>query len=53
MKENGFLVMVSCAMMHMAKSIGGFAFIDNTNLCVSGQPTAEQMATHMQQLVTN
>jgi len=40
-------------MMHMEKAIGGFAFIDDTNLCVSGQLTAVQMATHMQQSVTN
>jgi len=33
--------MVSCAMMHMAKSIGGFAIVNDMNLCVSGQQTAE------------
>jgi len=45
--------MVSCAMTHLGKSIGSFAFVDNTNLYVSRQPNAEQMAMQMQQSVTN
>jgi len=41
-KEDGFLAMVSCAMMLMEKFIGGFAFVDDTDLCVLGQLMAEQ-----------
>ncbi len=52
MKEDGFLAMVSCTMSSHKKSIGGLAFVDNTNLCVSGQLTLEMMVSQMQQLVT-
>jgi len=35
------------------KSISGFAFVNDSNFCISRQPTVEQTATHMQQSVTN
>jgi len=53
MKEEGFLAMVICAMTQTATSIGGFAFIDDTDLCVLGDQTAEKTATHMQQAITH
>jgi len=53
MKEDGFLTLVICTMMHMVVSIGSFAFVNNTNLCVLGHHTAEKTAKHMQQLITH
>jgi len=52
MKEDNFLAMVSCAMPLTKKSIGGFAFVDNIDICVSSQPMAAMMATQMQNSVT-
>jgi len=40
-------------MMQTAVSIGRFAFIDDTDLCVLGHPTAEETAKHMQQWITH
>jgi len=45
--------MVSYAISQMEKAIGGFAFVEDMDLCVSGHHTAEQTAFRMQQLVTN
>jgi len=50
-EKDGFLASVICAMMQTVVSIGGFAFVDDTDLCGSGHPTVEQTATHMQQLI--
>ncbi len=36
MKEDGFLAKVICAMSFNEISISGFAFVDDTDLCVSG-----------------
>jgi len=52
MKEEGFLALVICAIMHMATSIRGFAFVNGTDLCVSGDHTTVAAATHMQQSIT-
>jgi len=45
--------MVSCTISQKEKAIGGFAFVDDMDLCVSGHQTAEQTAIQMKQLVTN
>jgi len=52
MKEDDFLAMVSCAMLSYKKSISRFAFVDDTDLCVSSQPTVKSMVIHMQHSVT-
>jgi len=53
MKADDFLALVICAMTNLETSTRGFAFVDDTDLCVSGMVMAEQTVTHMQQLVTN
>jgi len=53
MKEDGFLAIVSCAMTFTKKSIGGFVFVDDMDLCVSSQPTAARMVIQLQNLVTH
>jgi len=39
MKEDGFLALITCSMGLSQKAIGGFAFVDDADLCISGQPT--------------
>ncbi len=53
MQEDGFLAQVLCAMTLTKVSFSGFAFVDDTDLCVSGQRDSESTANHMQWSVTN
>jgi len=53
MKEDGFLATVICAMSHKSFKLSGFAFVDDTDLCVLGQSTATQTATRMQESIAN
>jgi len=48
MKEDGFLAMVSYVMSLLQKSIGGFAFVDDMDLCMSGLSTTTLTAQQMQ-----
>jgi len=53
MQEDGFLTMVICAMSSQECCFSGFTFVDDTNLCVSGQANAVQTAHCMQDSLTN
>jgi len=53
MKEDGFLAMVHCAMLQVGKEIGGFAFVDDMDLCVSRSRLVSHIAEIMQQLVSH
>jgi len=54
MKEDRFLALDStCTMGLSQKSIGGFAFVDDTYLCISGQTTNWLTARQMQASVAN
>jgi len=53
MQEDGFLATVICAMTQHEFSFSGFAFVDDTDLCVSGQSNGSHTARCMQDLVTN
>ncbi len=53
MQEDGFLATVICAMTNQECSFSGFAFVNNTDLCVSGQINATQTARCMQNSITN
>jgi len=53
MQEDGFLAQVICALTSIVGSFCGFAFVDDTDLCVSGQQDGLQTARFMQQSVTN
>jgi len=53
MQEDGFLAKVICAMMQLSCCFSGSAFVDNTDLCVSGQANATQTAQRMQGSITN
>jgi len=44
MQEDGFLATITCAMTNQECCFSGFAFVDNTNLCISGQINATQTA---------
>jgi len=52
MKEEGFLALVHCAMSQVSRAVGGFTFVDDTDLCVSGPKSSGQTAALMQQSVT-
>ncbi len=52
MKEEGFLELVHCAMSQVSRAVGGFAFVDDTDLCMSGPESSSQTAALMQQSVT-
>jgi len=41
-KSDKFLVMVHCTMPNLWCNMGGFAFVDDVDLCVSGSGTATQ-----------
>jgi len=51
MKEDGFLSLVHCAMSQLSQRIGRFAFVDDTDLCISGLDSWRDTATGMQQSV--
>jgi len=54
MRQDGFYALVMGVLSHQSRKGAGFAFVDNTDLCVmhpSNQP--EQVVNHMQQAVTN
>jgi len=51
-KEEGFLELVHCAMSQVSRAVGGFAFVDDTDLCMSGPESSSQTAALMQQSVT-
>jgi len=53
MQEDGFLATVICAMTQHEVSFSGFAFVDDTDLCVSGQRDVSHTARSMQDSVTN
>jgi len=53
MQEDGFLATVICAMSLLECSFTGFAFVDDTDLCVSGQTMAATTVQCMQGSVTN
>jgi len=53
MKEDVFLAMVKCAMLQLAKEIGGFTFINDMDLCLPGPRLASHISKLMQQLVTH
>jgi len=53
MQEDGFLATVICAMTQHEVLFSGFAFVDDTDLCVSGQRDGSHMARCMQDSVTN
>jgi len=53
MQEDGFLATVICAMTKQECSFSSFAFVDDTDLCISGHSDGTQTARCMQNLVTN
>jgi len=53
MQEDGFLAQVLCAITSTEAVFSGFAFVDDTDLCVSGQKDSVDTAKHMQHSVTN
>jgi len=53
MQEDGFLATVICVMSLLECHFTGFAFVNDTDLCVSGQPTAAMTVQCMQGSVTN
>ncbi len=44
---------VICAMMQLSCGFSGFAFVDDTDLCVSGHSNITQTAKMMQSSITN
>ncbi len=48
MKEEGFFALVQCAMSQVSREIEGFAFDDDTGLCLSGLGSSSQTAELMQ-----
>jgi len=53
MQEDGFLMMVICAMTQLSCGFSGFAFVNDTDLCVSGHTKAAQTTKMMQSSITN
>jgi len=53
MQEDRFLTQIICAMSSHEFCISGFAFVDDTDLCVSGSPTVEATIQHMQDSITH
>jgi len=53
MWEDRFLTKVICAMSSHECCLSGFAFVDDTDLCVSGHATAAQTVQSMQGPITN
>jgi len=53
MKDDGFLALVQCTMSQVSRGIGGFVFVDDTDLCMSGPGPSSHVVELMQQLVTN
>jgi len=53
MQEDGFLMTVICAMTQLSCGFSGFAFVDDTDLCVSGHSNVTQTAKMMQSSITN
>jgi len=54
MQQEGFYALIQGAISLQQRRITGFAFVDNTDLCVTHQSNnVEQVALHMQQAVTN
>jgi len=53
MQEDRFLATIICAMTNQECCFSGFTFVDDTNLCISGQINATQTAQCMQNFITN
>jgi len=53
MQEDKFLATVICAITSHECCLSRFAFIDDTDLCVSGQSTVAQTVQSMQGSITN
>jgi len=54
MQQDGFYALLQGAISHQQHKITGFAFVDDTDLCITHQSNqVKQVTAHMQQAVTN